>query len=63
MVAVYKGVIFIKQQVEHIITKLDLQPHPEGGFFKQTYASDEKVGQEALSEHFSGNRPLYTSIY
>ncbi|ALX48565.1 cupin domain-containing protein [Lentibacillus amyloliquefaciens] len=34
------------------IRKLNLEPHPEGGFYKQTYAA------EALEDHV-----LYTSIY
>ena len=32
-----------EQTVEDIILKNDMQPHPEGGFFKVTYRSDTRV--------------------
>nr|WP_153723172.1 cupin domain-containing protein [Sporosarcina cascadiensis] len=39
------------------IQYLDLQPHPEGGFYKSTYQSQLTTQQK------QGERPLYTSIY
>lgn len=45
------------------IAKLNLEPHPEGGFFKETYRSNEIIPKEALPERFSGDRSFSTSIY
>jgi predicted cupin superfamily sugar epimerase len=43
------------------IARLDLRPHPEGGYYRQTYRSDELVTH--LPPRFSGARPMATSIY
>lgn len=40
---------------DYWVTQLQLEPHPEGGFFKQTYKSEEEVPGKG--------RMLYTSIY
>lgn len=45
------------------IEKLDLKKHPEGGYFKEVYRSEEIVKKEHLPKHFSGNRCFSTSIY
>ena len=43
---------------------LRLEPHPrEGGWFRQTYASAERIPQEALPERYSGDRAAGTAIY
>jgi len=42
---------------------LDLQPHPEGGYFKEVYRSEQTVPNEALPEGVEGSRPYSTSIY
>ncbi|HZC23150.1 MAG TPA: cupin domain-containing protein [Candidatus Binatia bacterium] len=44
------------------IEKLKLEPHPEGGYFRQTYKSDLLIAREALPG-FSGARALSTAIY
>ena len=49
--------------VKTIITKLGLQPHPEGGYFKEIYRSHELVSSDALPERYSGSRCFGTSIY
>lgn len=46
-----------------IINFYGLGPHPEGGFYKQTYRSDFLIDASALPESFSGNRPISTAIY
>jgi len=46
-----------------LITKLDLLPHPEGGFYKEIYRSEEIISQSALPTRFGGNRHVATSIY
>ncbi|HEY5825862.1 MAG TPA: cupin domain-containing protein [Cyclobacteriaceae bacterium] len=47
---------------EHWINKLHLQPHPEGGFYKEIYRSEESVST-GLPSRFSGPRNFLTSIY
>ena len=45
------------------VEKLQLEPHPEGGYFRQTYRSDFIIPREALPLGFSGPRALSTAIY
>ncbi|MEQ9263348.1 MAG: cupin domain-containing protein [Owenweeksia sp.] len=45
------------------VEKLQLQPHPEGGFYKETYRSTETIDTSALPERFGGNRTFGTAIY
>ena len=40
-----------------------MQPHPEGGYFTETYRSDETIAKAALPARFSGDRSLSTGIY
>ena len=46
-----------------LVEKLQLLPHPEGGFYKETYRSTETIAKEALPERFSGDRHFSTAIY
>ena len=43
--------------------RLKLQPHPEGGWFRETYRSNESVSQEGLPSRFTGPRSFSTAIY
>jgi predicted cupin superfamily sugar epimerase len=45
------------------IEHLQLQPHPEGGFFKESYRSSELVSGSSLPERFAGDRSFSTAIY
>ena len=45
------------------ISNLKLEPHPEGGFFKEVYRAAESVSKSALPERFSGDRCFCTGIY
>ena len=45
------------------INHLNLQPHPEGGYFKETYRSAESVPVGALPKRFKGTRSCSTAIY
>ncbi|MBD7984992.1 cupin domain-containing protein [Sporosarcina sp. Sa2YVA2] len=45
------------------VSKLGLLPHPEGGYYKATFSSEERTTDEQLSVDFEGTRKLYTSIY
>jgi len=46
-----------------LIQKYNLEPHPEGGWYKQTYKSNEQIASEALPERFSASRAFSTAIY
>lgn len=45
------------------IRLLGLQPHPEGGWYRETYRSAETIPPEALPVRFDGARPFATAIY
>ena len=45
------------------IQKLNLQPHPEGGYFVETYRSAEFIKQSHLPSRFGGSRSFSTGIY
>jgi len=49
--------------IDNIIKKLDLQPHPEGGYFKETYRSKLTLSKEELPREFEGGRNACTAIY
>lgn len=46
-----------------LVQLLELQPHPEGGFYKEVYRSIEVVSESCLPERFTGERSFCTSIY
>ncbi len=48
---------------EKLINKLRLIPHPEGGFFKEVYRSEEVLDSVALPKRYEGSRNFSTSIY
>lgn len=51
------------QTADFWIEKLELIAHPEGGWFRESYRSQEVIPQEALPERFSGERSFSTAIY
>ncbi len=49
---------------QEIIGTLGLRPHPrEGGYFVETYRSEEDMNGGALMEQYSGSRSVSTAIY
>lgn len=44
------------------IDRLELEPHPEGGYYKRTYRSAVSVAGDELPNHH-GDRPTATAIY
>ncbi|GAB5400028.1 MAG: cupin domain-containing protein [Aureisphaera sp.] len=46
-----------------IIDTLQLQPHPEGGYFKETYRNPNTIPVSELGNEYSGERNYATSIY
>lgn len=45
------------------INQLQLQPHPEGGFFREVFQSSEVVPSPFLPKRYDGDRAYYSSIY
>jgi predicted cupin superfamily sugar epimerase len=52
----------MSERAESLIRALALVPHPEGGWFRETYRSSERVAAGALPARFPGARCLATSI-
>ncbi|UXP33923.1 cupin domain-containing protein [Reichenbachiella agarivorans] len=50
-------------KIQSLITSLDLAPHPEGGYFKETYRSAGLISQTELGQPYEGNRNQSTAIY
>ncbi len=46
-----------------LIDRYQLQSHPEGGYYLQTYCSTEAIQKEALPDRFKGSRFFSTAIY
>ncbi len=45
------------------VVKLNLRPHPEGGYYKEVYRSDDIIKHHSLPERYDGDRDFGTSIY
>ncbi len=50
-------------KAEELINQLELEKHPEGGYFREIYRSDSEIPESVLSRDYSGNRNYATSIY
>ncbi|MFO0725605.1 MAG: cupin domain-containing protein [Myxococcota bacterium] len=48
---------------EAVRRDLGLLPHPEGGFYRQTYRSSAVLGEAGLPSGYGGPRATLTSIY
>jgi predicted cupin superfamily sugar epimerase len=48
---------------QYWIQKLNLQPHPEGGFFAETYRSNESIKGMHLPQRYTGDRSFSTALY
>ncbi|WP_299525754.1 cupin domain-containing protein [Winogradskyella sp.] len=49
--------------IKTIVEQLDLKPHPEGGYFKETYRSTGCIKQDSLDTEYKGQRNYSTCIY
>jgi hypothetical protein len=49
--------------VQQLISLYNLQPHPEGGWYCETYKSSERISANALPVRFSEDRSFSTAIY
>ena len=50
-------------KVNDYVTQLKLQPHPEGGYYRETYRSSEGIAAIGLPSRFEGERSFSTAIY
>jgi predicted cupin superfamily sugar epimerase len=48
---------------EDIIRTLDLKPADEGGFYRETYRSEEKVLRKSLPKRYRASKSIATAIY
>jgi len=49
--------------IQQLIQFYQLLPHPEGGYYKETYRSSERIPLDSLPERFAGDRNYATAIY
>lgn len=49
--------------IEELVNKLRLLPHPEGGYYRETYRSDGLIKEFDLGNGQTGNRNYCTAIY
>ena len=48
---------------EYFISKLSLEPHIEGGYFKEVYRSSLEISSRVILASLNGKRNLSTTIY
>lgn len=48
---------------KELIDALNLEPHPEGGYYKETYRSENKIPNSELGSAYIGDRNYGTGIY
>ena len=51
------------KDAKYWIEQLQLNRHPEGGYFREIYRSNEFVNKKSLPNRYSSFRSFYTSIY
>lgn len=50
-------------KAQYWIERLNLEPHPEGGHFKEIYRSEELIPEAGLPDRFENKRSFSTSIF
>lgn len=50
-------------EIADIVEKLNLIPHPEGGFFRETIRSSKEVDASLIDSSYKGKRSVHTCIY
>lgn len=53
----------MNHQAKNYIQKLQLKPHPEGGYYKEIYRAGEIILSEHLPKRYKSSRNFSTSIY
>lgn len=53
----------MNKDYKYWVEKLEMLPHPEGGFYKETYRSNGTIPKNTLGGIFKGDRNICTAIY
>jgi predicted cupin superfamily sugar epimerase len=53
----------MKENIQQLIKRLEMQPHPEGGYYKETYRSTGVIEPHHLPAQIQGERNFSTCIY
>ena len=53
----------MNEVIKRLVETLELVPHPEGGFFRETYRSSGTILKDLLGEQYKGDRNFCTCIY
>lgn len=53
----------MNQTAKKLISQFNLQKHPEGGYFKETYRSEGVIPEAVFPDTFEGSRNYCTGIY
>lgn len=53
----------MQERVQQLIAHYQMHPHPEGGYYLQSYRSSGSIPLESLPEGFSGPRLFSTAIF
>jgi uncharacterized protein len=53
----------MNEKAKHYIKKLQLKPHPEGGYYKEIYRAGEIILAENLPKRYKSSRNFSASIY
>ncbi|MCA1809717.1 MAG: cupin domain-containing protein [Kiritimatiellia bacterium] len=48
--------------VKDLVRRLDLRPHPEGGYYRETYRAAESIPAAGLPPRYAGPRSMGTAI-
>ncbi len=49
--------------INDLIQRLQLEKHPEGGYFRENYRSQETIETKGLPKRFDSGRSFSTAIY
>ena len=49
--------------MNELIELYQLQPHPEGGYYRETFRDEAVIEKSALPNRFTGDRNISTAIY
>jgi predicted cupin superfamily sugar epimerase len=53
----------MNDQISTIVNRLSLSPHPEGGYYKETYRSEHVIQPESEESYYPVGRHFSTAIY
>lgn len=53
----------MERTAQYFVEQYEMLPHPEGGWYKETYRASEAIPQAHLPLRFNGDRSISTAIY